>query len=384
MDSISQVKYWLGSAGNAASDLPGVEEGGEGATYLDYNILLGLSVLGGFFGLDHLYLRSPVTFLAKFIVNIFCFGIWWIFDATQVIFNRDVVKLYGLGVPGWGPTGIGAGVLTKDVADKKHLRFLFYSAALFFGGFIGMDSFMVGDRQTGIIRLLCAISIILSPIALLWWAYGLFQFFTNTTDVINDHNEFFGAPKYSFSDKMRKRFPFLGWLFSPIESIKAVINNIVGPALLEPITKTAQSAIDTVDHAVSAVDGTIQLGREAVAKSGDIIEQVGKTIETLSQASTMLPAASLYAAAQEGLKGAQSGGSATSVQKVLTGGTGRTGRTGENLNSTPYLLLVLIGIVALSGYVVTWYRSRNVKREQSTDAPRDDTPPQPGVLRGSH
>jgi hypothetical protein len=70
--SISQVKYWLeGTTLNGNSE----KEGAEGATYLSYNVFLGLSVLGGFFALDHLYLRSPVSFVAKFFVNIFCFGV---------------------------------------------------------------------------------------------------------------------------------------------------------------------------------------------------------------------------------------------------------------------------------------------------------------------
>lgn len=371
MDSVYQVKYWLGAA---APDFLG--DGAGGAIYLDYYVLVGLTVLGGFFGLDHLYLRSPTTFVIKFLVNIFFFGVWWLYDAVHIVFNSDVVKLYGLGVPTWGPIGIGAGVLTRPEPDKKHLRFIFYALTLFFGGFIGLDSFLVGDRQTGIIRLLCAISFIFTPIALLWWVYELFQFFTNTEEVVNDHNVFFGAPKYSFSDRMRMRFPLIGWLFSPLETIKGIVNNIVGPALIAPITQTAKAAINTVDHAAKALDGTVQLGREAIAKSGEIVEQVGKTLDTLSQASTMLPAASLYASAQEGLKGApQSGGGAPKMP------TGLTGLTGESLNRTPFLLLVLIGIVALSGYIATWYRSRNVQREP-TDAPRDDAPPQPGVLRG--
>lgn len=366
MDSIHQVKYWLGSA---APDLTGTTEG-DGATYLDYHVLLGLSVLGGFFGLDHLYLRSPATFLAKFLVNIFFFGIWWLYDATQVIFNTDVVRLYGLGVPGWGPTGIGAGVLTREVPEKKHLRFLLYALALFFGGFIGLDSFIVGDRQTGIIRLLCAVSFIFAPIALLWWAYELFQFFTNTEEVVNDHNEFFGAPKYSFSDRMRLRFPLLGWLFSPLESIKAMVNNIVGPALIAPLTQSIDSVTGTVEKAVSAVDSTVQLGREAIAKSGEIVEQVGKTLDTLSQASTMLPAASLYASAQQGLKGApQSGGGATPSASQQ-----------DSLNPLGFFLLGILALISLSGYAVTWYRSRNVQREPA-NAPRDDTPPQPGSVR---
>ena len=361
---LSQIKYWLEGATENATEKNA--EGGEGATYLSYDVFLGLSVLGGFFALDHLYLRSPTTFVAKFFINIFCFGVWWIYDALQAVFNADTVKLYGLGIPGWGPTGIGAGVLTKPVPDKKHMRFLFYSVALFFGGLIGLDSFVVGNRQTGIIRLLCVFSVIFMPIALLWWAYEIFQFFTNTKEVIGAHHEFFGAPYQSTASRMAQRFPLLGWLFSPLETIKGLINNIFGPALIEPITKTAQSAINTVEHAVSAVDGTVQLGREALSKSSEIIDQVGKTIEVVSQASTMMPAASLYAAAQQGLK-PQSGGGAPTAQ------------TEEGLNSLGFILLGTLALISLSGFAVTWYRTRNVKREQpGTDAQWDDAPPGPG------
>lgn len=364
--TISQLKFWSDTSANRANEAN--SEGGEGGTYLSYEVLLGLSVLGGFLGLDHLYLRSPVTAIVKTVINIFCLGIWWVYDATQIVFNRDVVKLYGLSIPGWGPTSIGAGVLAKEVPDKKHLSFLLYSVSLFFGGLIGLDSFIVGDRQTGIIRLLCTMSLILLPISMIWWAKEVFSYYTDTETVIDEHHTFFGAPNRSLANRMRSRFPLLGWLFSPLETIKNLVNGIVGPALLEPITKTAQSAVNTVEHAVSAVDGTVQLGREALSKSSEIIDQVGKTIEMASQASTMMPAASMYAAAQQGLKGAaQSGGGAPKVP------------TEEGLNSLGFILLGTLALISLSGFAVTWYRTRNVKREQpGTDAQRDDAPPGPG------
>lgn len=365
---LSQVKYWLEGA-TANGEAEQAKEGAEGATYLSYDVFLGLSVLGGFFALDHLYLRSPATFVAKFFINIFCFGVWWIYDALQAVFNADTVKLYGLGIPGWGPTGIGAGVLTKPVPDKKHMRFLFYSAALFFGGLIGLDSFVVGDRQTGIIRLLCVFSVIFLPVALLWWVYEIFQFFTNTKEVIGTHHEFFGAPFQSTASRMSSRFPMLGWLFSPLEAIKSLINNIVGPALISPLVGSIDAVTGTIEHAVSTVDNTVQLGREAVAKSGEIVEQVGKTLNTLSQASTLLPAASLYTSAQQALQSTpQSGGSLSSTSKQ------------ENLNPLGFILLGTLALISVSGFVVTWYRNRHESAREQSIASQDDAPPQPGVL----
>lgn len=357
---LSQVKYWLGKAYDQANQNG---DGADAATYLSYDVFLGLSVLGGFFALDHLYLRSPVTFVAKFAVNVFCFGVWWLYDALQAVFHADVVKLYGLGIPGWGPTGIAAGVLSKPQPDKKHLRFLMYALSLFFGGLFGLDSFVVGDRQTGILRLLCAVSIVLLPVAFGIWAYQLFQFFTNTEDVINQNYAFFGAPEYSLARRLSGRFPFLGLLFSPIETLKTIVNHIVGPSLLEPLTRTAEAAISTVEHAVSAVDSTVQLGREAVAKSSEIVDQVGKTIDTVSQASTLLPAASLYASAAQGLKTQQGGALAA------------TAATTESLNPLGYALLGLLAVVALSGWIKLGRES--FKGSPPSKHQKDDVPPEP-------
>ena len=368
MTTVSQVKFWMDGSFANNSD----QEGADSGTYLSYDTLLGLSVLGGFFGLDHLYLRSPVTFLAKFVVNLFCFGIWWIYDALQVVFNADVVKVYGLGLPGWGPYGIGAGVLAKDIPDKKHMSFIVYALALFFGGMIGLDSFITGHRQFGIIRLLCTISLILLPVSGLEWARNVFEFMTNTEEVIDEHSTFFGAPHRSLANRMRSRFPLIGWLFSPFEAFKDFINGTFGAAIIQPITTTAKAAIDTVDRAVATVDNTVQLGRNTLAKSSEIIDKVGQTIETVSQASTMLPAASLYAAAQGSL--GQQGGGAAAPQ------------AGGGLNTLGYVLLGVLAVLSLSGFIATWYRSRNVQQQQpaTTNASRDDSPPEPGVLRGSH
>lgn len=365
---ISQVKYWLeGSEESNNVD----NEGADVGTYLSYEIFLGLSVLGGFFGLDHLYLRSPLTFIAKIIVNMFCFGIWWLYDAVQAIFHADVVKVYGLGIPGWGPMGIGAGVLSKNTPDKKHLHFVMYSLALFFGGMVGIDSFLLGDKQIGFLRLICSVSVIFAPLGVLYWGYKLYKYFVNTEEVINENYQFFGAPHYSVENRMKSRFPLLGWLFSPLESLKLLINGIVGPSLIEPITKTAQSAIDTVEHVATAVDSTAKLSSNILTKSSEIAEQVGKTINTISQASTMMPVASLYATAQQGLKGAiQQGGAMNgAIDKI----------EGTNLNTVGYVLLATLSFVVLSGFIITVYRANHEQRIQPSHSKqqRNDMPPEP-------
>lgn len=380
--SVSQLEFWR-EASSDTNEKNGSEEGGPGAAYLSYNVLMGLSVLGGFFALDHLYLRSPLTFLAKFIVNILCFGIWWIYDATQVVFNSHAVKIFGLGVPGLGPQGIAAGVFANPVPDKKHMMFFIYALGLLFGGVFGLDSFIMGDNRTGFIRLICLISVIFAPIALGWWVYKLFNFFVYTKDVINETSDFFGAPEHSFQSGFLSKFPFLSGLFSPLETIKTFFHDLVGDAI-QPITNTAQMAIGTVDTAIKTLDDTVQLGRNAISKGADIAGQISNTVEKVSQATQVLPGVSLYSSITPG-----------SVQKELggTNGKGTEANTGNkaanaaaamvggammmDLKPVHYILLVTIVTIVLGGVIVTYHRSKNVPVQDE----RDDTPPQPGVLR---
>ena len=182
--SISQIEYWRGINNTSNDNTNNTEEGGKGAIYLSYDVFLGLSVLGGFFALDHLYLRSPLTFIAKLITNFFTFGTWWLYDASQAIFNRNVVKVFGLGVPGLGPKGIAAGVLASDIPDKKHMSFFVYALALLLGGIFGLDSFITGNKLYGFIRLMCLITIIFIPVAIFIWLYKVVMFLENLLKIV--------------------------------------------------------------------------------------------------------------------------------------------------------------------------------------------------------
>jgi hypothetical protein len=370
--SVTQLEFWRESSSDANDKNEGEGEGGPGAAYLSYNVLMGLSVLGGFFALDHLYLRSPATFLAKIIVNVLCFGIWWIYDFTQIIFNSHAVKMFGLGVPGLGPKGIGAGVFANPVADKKHMQFFIYAISLLAGGAFGLDSFIMGDNRTGVIRAICLISVIFAPIALGWWAYKLFNFFMDTKSTISEQADFFGAPIHSAKSGFLSKFPFLSGLFNPFETIKTFINDIIGDAI-QPITDTAQMAIGTVDSTVKALDNVVQLGRNTISKGADIAGQISNTVEKVSQATQILPGVSLYSSITPGSVQKELGGDKTAnAAAAMVGGAIMT-----DLKPLHYILLVTIVTIVFGGVIVTYHRSKNV----SVQDERDDTPPEPGVLR---
>jgi TM2 domain-containing membrane protein YozV len=374
---VSQLKYWREEEKNTNANTNA--SGSPMTDALSYHVFLGLSVLGGAIGLDHLYLRSPLTFLAKCVVNMLFFGVWWFYDASHAIFNSDVVKVYGLGVPGLGPKGIAAGVLASDTPSKKHMNFFLYALALMAGGIFGLDSFLVGDKQSGIIRLISMISMIGLPIALGWWAYKLFTFFFYTKKITSQYKDYFGAPGESTEDQAS------GFL---TRIIMRVLETVRGPAevILKPVTDTVQMGIKTVGETVTTglktVDNTVILGKAVVDKSSEIATQVTGAIDALSQAGSFLPATSLYSSiTPEAVKSAksalQSGGafvnSVNSAKSPL-----QSGGAAEDLNASSYVLLGTLLIVACSGFIATFLRS-NVRKH----VPRDDSPPEPGVLRGS-
>ena len=370
---MSQLKYWREEEKNSNAN---ANASGAKTDALSYHVFLGLSVLGGAIGLDHLYLRSPLTFLAKCVVNMLFFGVWWFYDAAQAIFNSDVVKVYGLGVPGLGPKGIAAGVLSSDTPSKKHMNFFVYALALIAGGVFGLDSFLVGDKQSGLIRLISMISMIGLPVALGWWAYKLFTFFFYTKTVTAQYKDFFGAPGESTEDQTSGFFTRI---------IMRVLDTVRGPAelILKPVTDTVQMGIktagDTAAMGLQTVDRTVALGQTLVDQSSKIATQVTEAVDAVSQAGSFLPATSLYSSiTPEAVKSAksalQSGGAFVNSAKSAL----QSGGAAEDLNASSYVLLGTLLIVACSGFIATFLRSNF----RSNHVPqRDDAPPEPGVFR---
>ena len=349
------------------------------SVYLSYNVFLGLTLLGGYFALDHLYLRSPLTFLAKIVVNLLCFGVWYWYDVLQAVWNSDVVKLYGLSVPALGPKGIGAGVLAKDKPSKLHWNFLIYSLCLMFGGIFGLDSFLVGDNRSGLIRLISLITVIGAPIALGWWAYNLFWYFTNTEYIIESNHVYFGR-ELGGGSLITRLLSFLPSFLKPI--IVPIVESVMGP-----INATIQS----FDHSLQLANSSVKLATTAAEKIPEAVEVVRGFVEAGSQIGTITPLASLVT--PEGLqqasvmqRAAQAGGNimaqnvvAQSVPIQTSVPIQQIAGESEGLNALPYTLIGTVTLISLAGFAVTYYRAKkHVTREY------DDSPPEPGVLRKPH
>jgi hypothetical protein len=411
MSAVSQLKFWKDGDSNNNAD-------GEGSgAFLSYNVFIALSIVGGFLGLDHLYLRSPGTFIAKFIVNMAFFGIWWMWDAVQALFNEKVVRVYGLGIPGFPGIRIASGVLADEEPDGKHLRFFIYSLALFFGGIIGIDSFLLGDTEIGVFRLLSCITIIFFPLAFLAWGYYIVQFLMNPKGVIGMNPGFFGSNMGAsgFGGFITK---FISELIGPAavpflkgteflaqttgnikDVVKGVANVVTGSqftpaAALYSSTKTAdfqkamqktqdkppkkssmEMSIGTSGSLTDSMDATnaIQGANLSAlgAAAGDLMKKMNETEKkengTETEKTQPEPLSNVNHASN-----AQSSAPKENVKEPGQNQMKEPGQAGGgNLNLLPYTLLGTIFLVISSGIY------KNFKKNE----PKDDTPPKPSGVR---
>ena len=84
-----------------------------GGPWYSYTTLRIISTLGGFFGLDHLWLRSPLSGFLKFIINILTLGLWYFYDLLQIFGEKESVMKNGLGI------------IHEEVLDLKEILQLF-------------------------------------------------------------------------------------------------------------------------------------------------------------------------------------------------------------------------------------------------------------------
>ncbi len=144
-----------------------------GGYMLEWTPYCLLVVLGGFFGLDKIALRSPLTAFLKFIVNLFFFGAWWIYDIFQ-LFDGSFVAKYGLSTP-LGVSGHGYRLihgLTKEKTDEftnpstyfngsvATFLFILYIVLTSWMGFTGLPNIAYGDYLGGLSKLISNVFIL--------------------------------------------------------------------------------------------------------------------------------------------------------------------------------------------------------------------------------
>ena len=125
-----------------------------GGSWYPYWSLILMTLVFGFFGLDHLWLRSPLSGLLKFIVNIFTLGLWYFYDILQILGEKDSIMKNGLSAPFVGPLGIGAGMFKDSNPDgptaRSPLKYMAYMFLLMLP--FGFDLYIAGDSNAAIVK----------------------------------------------------------------------------------------------------------------------------------------------------------------------------------------------------------------------------------------
>ena len=120
-----------------------------GVTRPDINIssLWWWSAFGGLLGLDHLYMRSPWTGIAK-MFTFGGFGLWWLWDWLQLSFEQKRVASYGLTAPFDLITGIGQGMIYEgpSTAYTSQTSYGFWVIAKVVFGMMGISDIFFDDH----------------------------------------------------------------------------------------------------------------------------------------------------------------------------------------------------------------------------------------------
>ena len=302
---VSQLADWKGTKPDAG--------------LLSYGWLKALSLIPftGLLGIDHLYLRSPLTAILKCIVNVAFFGLWYWYDIFQIWINDDITKVFGVSIPIVGYKGVGTGFFI-DEPSEKHAAFLKYALCLILFGFLAGESFLVGDKEKGK-------SHFFPGFIFIPWIMNIYRLFFKPECIINNYNEYFDTDADS---------PF-----------KCPPEPNPGAGVFVALGKFFGAIGKAISGLISSVTA------------------IGATFATLGEKVSNIT--SLFG------KGNGKGAGPSTVPVVPSAPALKGGSLDSNI--IPYMLFITIGAIVVSGIVLTC--SRLQKNE------RNDPPPEPGIPR---
>ena len=340
---------------------------------LDYNFYWIFTMALGFFGVDYWYLGAPLTGILKFLTNISTFGYWWFYDILNATFNRPTIELFGPTMPFFGTTGCAAGRFRQasNLGDPellaKHMNYIIYGIVLVIFGIIGGDSFILGNTIYAVIRIICLISFVGIPIALIWWVYNIVNYLFNADYFLDDAWFYLGAA----SPTGNKCPSFFDKLFGPITSLIGMLMGFPGPKPLEEWQKTILSKKLTGLNMQDVLDLNNKLQETGCPKQG------GGATETETEIGT------------ETAKTTAKAIKAVTAVKAITAVSGSLSQTNTHLLS--FVLAGTIGLIIVSSIILSLRRSYQNGNKKATSASSDneqrghqeddDVPPQPRVSR---
>jgi len=343
---ITQGEYW----------------GGAQIRYWIYLILVILPFTG-LLGIDHLVLRSPITAILKFISIIPLFGFWYFYDIAQACGERELIEKYGIGVPIYGPVGIGAGIFSgtegiKNAPNNSPRPWLFTLYALTTVLFIAfpVNKFIIGDYTYGFIQLF-SLLLVLPAIGISF--YDIYNLFFNTNGIFEHGPARFPViPAFIIGNNFDK---------SVLGPNKNDSNGIIGKMIEVVAVEGTRKAVDLViEPAKIIVDGATAV----VTSAEEAAVATTKTAQASAEAATdlvgfakVLPTALDKVVTNLPDKLAKQTHSAALSQKG--------GFISSSPSTTTIALLLSVGVMAFSGYVFYIYKNTNRTSEKSDDPPRN-------------
>lgn len=388
--SITKGEYW----------------GGSQISYSTYMILAVLPFTG-LLGIDHLALRSPLTAVLKILSIIPLFGFWYFYDIAQATGEDKLIKQYGIGVPFYGPVGIGHGIFKPDNGEKYPVEspptiprpwiFMAYAiTTLFLVGF-PLNKFIIGDYEAGLFYFILFITIFFAFIPIIQGLYDIFNLLFNTKSVLEE-----GVA----------RIPGVAWWFKP-----KYTGNLMGPKAgcdlngtpeggCEP-TRAMQAATTAVElgttgvraefKAVQALGGTAAAVGNTAAAAGAAAAVANKLVDNVAQRLKDPTVANRVA---DGIIGLNPQGATplslagaptvTSLQtlakplapplasplasplaKVKQAGGALQGLDLASITPSIPVLLFSVGLLSFTGYVFYMYKNTYRNPEKSDDPPRN-------------
>ena len=339
-----------------------------GGPWYSYTTLRIISTLGGFFGLDHLWLRSPLSGFLKFIINILTLGLWYFYDLLQIFGEKESVMKNGLGAPIIGPLGIGAGMFIDSGGSSEAVKapylFLIYMFLLWLP--FGLDLYIAGDTSGALVKACCTFGMIFIVPFLFAMIWGF----------INIGRSVF-TPKALFTTGTYHMWPasmFIGptgpSVLGPVD-IKPVVEEkcpepttgLLGTFLplvaglipgFVPATTAATTAVKVAANSASAAISTTEKGYEKIVDS--VVNPAVKLAGTGAALATTM---------------------ATLPQLPMKGGSG-SGSSGSP--DTSSIALLALFTVIIGGGALMAARRMNLNellfnKQKSKDA--NDRPPEP-------
>lgn len=377
--------------------------------------LLTILPLTGFFGLDHLFLRSPLTAIGKLIVNCIGLGIWYWYDLLQVTLDSETVKEFGMSIPIYGPAGIATkqflGPGEKAAADSiAPWRFMAYCLLTLLP--FGLDFFVAGDFLGGGLRFMTSALFFLWPLGFLWGCYNMYRAWITPADLLARGTyriipfSFFTSQYFSVKGTLAPGSAEEDAVCREkgiIETILEPVNTVVGAAAdiaLQPLKDIAAAPGKAYDATIAPLQVAVEQGLAPSITAGVKVAQLAPkalaavpTIATNVQnkiANASAAALAAQTAAATGPLTAATAGTVGAVGAAAMKGGSMVGGSivggsmvggGANSAISDGAVIFTIAVLVFGGSFLYFARTRKANRDGTPK--ENDTPPKPGAVRNT-